>query len=420
MSQVLIRNVLVEDERQDVLIVGQRIAAIGEGLTAEPGATQIDGSEQALLPGMHNGHTHAAMVLLRGYADDMPLHEWLNEKIWPVEARMTEEHVYWGTKLACLEMIRTGTTFFNDMYWHRSGSVRAVTEMGLRASLAGVVIDLFDSERAKAQRTEVEAQFEAHRDACDRIQMTLGPHAIYTVSEDSLRWLADFANKHDLLVHTHLSETEKEVSDCVRDHGMRPVEYLAHIGFLGPKVSFGHAIWLNERELAILREHTCAVVTNPCANMKLGSGMFRYSEVAASGIPIGLGTDGTSSNNNLDLFEEMKFAALLEKVRTQDPTTAPAADILRAATATNAAIFRLDSGRIKVGALADLALVDLRSLAYSPGHCVTSDAVYSGTGYHVTTTICDGQVLMRDGVIPGADEIRAKAREATNSLLAGA
>jgi 5-methylthioadenosine/S-adenosylhomocysteine deaminase len=416
---ILIQNVLLADQSTDLLIEGNRIARIAPEIPEPSGATLIDGSHQAILPGLHNGHTHAAMVLLRGYADDMPLHQWLTEKIWPIEAKMTEESVYWGTKLACVEMIRTGTTFFNDMYWHRQGSVRAVTEMGLRASLAGVVIDLFDKAKAREQRAEVENAFAvAQENSCDRIQFTLGPHAIYTVSEASLRWIAEFATQHDLLIHTHLSETQKEVDDCLAQHGVRPVEYLERIGFLGSRVSFGHGIWLDERERAILGERGCAIVTNPCANMKLGSGMFAFADIAKAGIPIGLGTDGTSSNNNLDLFEEMKFAALLEKVRTMDPTAVPAAEILRTATAENAKIFRLDSGVVEEGALADLILVNLRALAYAPGHNFVSDAVYSGTGYHVNTTICDGKILMRDREIPGEEEIRVKAIECSGFLTA--
>ena len=419
MNSLLIRNAILDGSRSDIHVQGSRIVAIGPDLKVTADDT-LDAIDKVVLPGLLNGHTHAAMTLMRGYADDMLLHDWLQTKIWPLEAHITEEDVYWGTKLACLEMIRTGCTFFNDMYWHWPGSVRAVEEMGIRASLAGVVIDLFDPERAAAQKIEIETNFAASQSLPDRIQFTLGPHAIYTVSCDSWRWLGEFAKANNLLIHTHLSETEKEVEDCIAAHGKRPARYLADLGVLGPHCSIGHAIWLDEEELALLAENEVGIITNTCANMKLATGTFRYGDVQAAGLTIGIGTDGVCSNNSLDIFEEMKFASLIEKSRTADATAAPAADILQCATANTAKIFRVDAGEIAVGKLADLILMDLDEPVLTPLHNLASSLVYACTGYQVDSTICDGKVLMRHGQIPGEADVRAGAAAATSALLARA
>jgi 5-methylthioadenosine/S-adenosylhomocysteine deaminase len=418
-NSLLVHNAILDGATTDIHIVGNRIAAIGPDLQVCADDT-LDASGKVALPGLLNGHTHAAMSLMRGYADDMLLHDWLHNKIWPLEAHISEDEVYWGTKLACLEMIRTGCTFFNDMYWHWPGSVRAVAETGLRASLAGVMIDLFDPERAAAQKQEIETHFAASRDLPERIQFTLGPHAIYTVSCESWRWLAEFAEAQDLLIHTHLSETRKEVEDCLAAHGKRPAHYLAELGVLSPRFSIGHAIWLDADELALLADHGVGIITNTCANMKLATGTFRYSDARAAGLTIGIGTDGVCSNNSLDIFEEMKFASLVEKARSADPTVAPAAEILACATANTAKIFRVDAGAIAVGKLADLILLDLDEVVLTPLHHLASSVVYACTGYQVDSTICDGKVLMRHRAIPGEAEIRAGAAAATAALLARA
>ncbi len=413
---LLIQNCMLDGVRNSIGITGNRITTISPDLKPVA-ADVIDASGKAVIPGLLNGHTHAAMTLFRGYGDDMALHDWLNNKIWPIEAKITEDDVYWGTKLACLEMIKSGTTFFNDMYWQWDGVARAVDEMGLRASLAGVIIDLFDPVKAKEQMTQNAFLFDRSKSYSDRIHFCLGPHAIYTVSAESLRWVKDFADANDLLIHTHLSESEKEVRDCLDQHGMRPVDYLESIGFLGPKLSIAHAIWLDDAEIAKLKEHGVGVLTNPCANMKLATGRFPYSRVRAGGVRIGIGTDGPGSNNNLDMFEDMKFLALAEKVNTGDPTAAPAQEVFDCATTNTAEIFNIDAGRIDVGALADIVLIDLQQVVFSPGHNLVSDLVYAANGSVVDTVICDGKVLMQDRVVDGEDEIIARGREVAQDLM---
>jgi 5-methylthioadenosine/S-adenosylhomocysteine deaminase len=240
----LIKGVTLNGRKRDILIQGNLIQKIDDSIDLSADV-QIWGNGKAAIPSFINGHTHAAMTLLRGYADDMHLQDWLEKKIWVAEAQMTEEIIYCGARLACLEMIKTGTTFFNDMYWFWKGTARAVQEMGIRAAISAVFIDFFDKKKAREQIEINMKLFEESGDFGDRVTFTLGPHAVYTVSEKSLRWAADFARDHGLLIHIHLSETKKEVEDCIREHGMRPAEYLQKIGFLGPNVIACHGVYLN-------------------------------------------------------------------------------------------------------------------------------------------------------------------------------
>lgn len=414
---IVIKRVRLNGETTDIYIEGNRIKEIGDQLDVKA-AEVISGEGKAAVPSFVNGHTHAAMTLLRGYADDMPLKEWLETKIWPVEAHMTEEDVYWGTKLACLEMIKTGTTFFNDMYWHWRGTARAVEEMGIRAAISAVFIDLFEESKAKEQ-IALNEELYAERDAFGpRVTFTLGPHAIYTVSEEALRWCAAFARAKGLLIHFHLAETEEELKGCLNDHGVRPVRYLEQIGFLGPHLIACHCVWLDEEDMAILKAHEVRVVHNPTSNMKLAvGGVFPYPQLRERGIITALGTDGCSSNNNLDMLESAKFASLLQKFHTGDPVVMPAHEALEMITAQGARAFGLESGVLKVGQWADIALVDLDSPQLTPHFHLASDLIYAANGSCIDTLICDGRILMRDSRVEGEEEIMAKAREKAFDLV---
>ncbi len=413
---VVIKGVEVNGAKQDIRIEGNRIAQIGKDLGREADEV-ISGEGKAAVPSFINGHTHAAMTLLRGYADDMPLKEWLETKIWPVEAHMTEEDVYWGTKLACLEMIKGGSTFFNDMYWHWRGTARAVQEMGIRAAVSAVFIDLFDEAKAKAQIALNEELFAARGEFGPRVTFTLGPHAIYTVSEEALRWCADFARDKGLLVHFHLSETEEEVLGCLRDYGVRPVQYLERIGFLGPHLVACHSVWLDEEEMDLLEAHEVRVVHNPISNMKLTVGaVFPYKGLRQRGVTIALGTDGCASNNNLDMLESAKFATLLQKFHTGDPVEMPAHEALEMITSQGATAFGLECGAIEEGKWADIALADLNHPQLTPHFHLGSDLIYAANGSCIDTLICDGKVLMRGRHVEGEEEIMAKAREVAFDL----
>ncbi len=413
---ILIKGASLNRVTKDIYIEENVIKTVQDSIDLHAD-TILSGAGKAVIPSFINGHTHAAMTLLRGYADDMHLQEWLEKKIWVLEAKMTEEDIYWGAKLACLEMIKTGTTFFNDMYWFWKGTARAVEEMGIRAAISAVFIDFFSQEKANEQKALNEELFKESKGFSERIHFTLGPHAIYTVSEESLRWAADFSRKNDLLLHIHLSETKKEVDDCIQTHGVAPVEYLERIGFLGPNVIACHGVWLSQEEIETMKRYDVKVVHNPVSNMKLSvGGTFPYERLRKAGITTCLGTDGCSSNNNLDMLETIKFASLLQKHHRGDSTALPAREAFELATIQGAKAFGLDCGTIEVGSLADIALVDLKRPELTPHFDLHSDLAYAANGSCIDTLICDGKVLMRERTVEGEEDILEGARQAAFDL----
>ena len=389
MGKMLIRNVLCAGRKTNILIEGNRFSSL-DAPEKVPFAKVIEADGLAILPPFFNTHTHAAMSLLRGYADDMELHKWLTEYIWPYEAKMTSDDIEKGSYLAVREMIATGSVFFNDMYFDIDRTVKAVDELGIRAAL-GVT---FMESHTKAQQSEKIDIIKHWNDPTGgRITITVAPHAIYTVGSELLKKTAELARENGLKYHIHLSETESEVADCIRLHGCRPVEYLENLGVLGPNVIAAHVIHVNEKEADILAGRGVTISHCPCSNMKLASGIFPYKMLSKAGCRITIGTDGDSSNNNLDMREEMKFAALLAKVSSGDPQAAPAEEILRCATAAGAEAFGIDSGRIEEGALADALLVDLGDIKMQPCHNLVSNWVYAADSRAIKTVICDGRIV---------------------------
>lgn len=403
-----------QPQKIDVFIKGEKIQKIGSNLNLKA-KEKIDGKGgKAVLPGLINCHTHAAMVLFRGYGDDSSLDRWLKEKIWPLETKLKEEDIYWGTKLACLEMIKTGTTCFNDMYWYEQSEIQAVKEMGMRAKIGLVLLDFLP----KGSKAHIEKLYEKlTAKQLITIQLSIAPHSIYTVSKENLIWAKNFAKLHNLLLHIHLSETKKEVKDCQKKYHLRPAEYLEKIGFLKENVILAHSIWLSDKEIAILKKKKCHVVYNPCSNMKLASGVFPYLKLKKAGINICLGTDGAASNNSLDMIEEMKFASLLQKTKEVDPTITPAKEIFEAATENGAKALNLNLGQIEEGKLADLILVDLNQINLTPGHNFISNLVYSASGNCVSDVVCGGKIIMRERKIAGEKEIMRKATQRAQKLV---
>ncbi|MBF0283944.1 MAG: amidohydrolase [Magnetococcales bacterium] len=392
-------------------VVDGRIAAMGAETAPQPGDRVLEARGMAITPGLVNGHTHAAMTLFRGFGDDMYLMEWLKTRIWPAEARLTEEDVYWGTKLACLEMIRSGTVCFQDMYWHFHGMARAVEEMGLRVGCGAVMIDVAGPEQAEKCKREAQQQWEESARYSKRVKFVLTPHAIYTVSAESLRWTAEFSQRHGVPVHIHLSETHHEVEECLKQHGVRPAFLLDRVGLLTPLVYLAHGVYLDDDELDLIARRGATLVTNPISNLKLAvGGIFPYARAAARGIPVALGTDGAASNNTLDMFQDLKIFALMQKHREGDPTVLPAAEAWAAATGSRAPVFG-QSGRIGVGEAADFLLIRRDVPEMTPEHCFTSNLVYSATGAVVDSVVVDGRVLMQGRHVEGEEAIRQEARE---------
>jgi 5-methylthioadenosine/S-adenosylhomocysteine deaminase len=390
------------------------IAELGPSVEGRPGDELIDAAGLLLVPPLVNGHTHAAMTLFRGFGDDLPLMEWLEKKIWPAEAKLHPDDVYWGTRLACLEMIRSGTTRFFDMYWHAGESARAVADSGLRAALSNVVIDGLDPGRGEAMRGEVIESLDRVAAGGPRVSPSVGPHAIYTVSSASLAWLAEVAAERELSLQIHLSETEKEVTDCLETHGRRPAAYLDELGLLGPRTVLAHGVWLDESELGLIAERGATVVANPAANMKLAvGGVLPYPAAARAGVAVGLGTDGVSSNSNLDMFEEVKLFALSQKHASGDPSTLPADEALAIARGLGSAV--LGGTPLEPGQPADFLLLRGADPSLSVG-ALEADLAYAAGGSVVDTTIVAGRVLMRDRVVPGAEELVAEVRARAGRL----
>lgn len=420
MDTLLIRDVLLpSDTRADLLIEGSRIARVGRADPADhPGCEVIEGSGYAAIPGLVNAHTHSAMTFFRGYGDDLNLMDWLNNMIWPVEAHLTEEDIYWGARLATLEMIKSGTTAFLDMYTLPEGTARAVEESGLRANLSYTLFDRWDAERAALDRKRLDHYLELFGSCSDRVRLSVGPHAIYTVSAEQLKYGSDFARANGLLVHLHLAETYTEWRDCCERYGTTPVRFLDRIGILSDNLVLAHCLWLDSEEIQLLADHGCSVVHNPASNMKLASGnQFRYEEFRRRGVRVGLGTDGVSSSNNLDMITAMKCASFMGKAWSGDPTANSARALFDSATRVGSEILRLGGGLIEEGRPADLCLVDLSRLDMTPTHSLVSNLVYATNGDAIDTTIVDGKVLMRHRRIEGEEEIRKRVREVTEDLF---
>lgn len=408
---ILIKNVRLNGGSSDIFIKNNRIEHIEKNIQIAADIT-LDGTGKAAIPSFVNGHTHNAMTLFRGFAEDMRLEEWLNEKIWPHETKLTEEDVYWGARLGCLEMIKSGTTLFNDMYWFFHGTARAVEEMGIRAVLSAVMIDNFDPQSAEGIKKDIQKLYDESKQYSDRIMFALGPHAIYTVSAESLQWSKAFADKHGLPFHIHLSETQVEVENSIKSFGVRPVEYLEKLGILDKNVIIAHGVWLTDDEIRLLAKRKVKVIHNPNSNLKLASGYkFRYNELKEAGVCVGLGTDGCSSSNNLDMLEAMKTASLLQKAWRYDPTSLPVDEVMKMGTENGGKIFGLKMGKIEVGYLADLNLVDLSDPSLVPLHNLNANLVYSAGGSCIDTVICDGKIIMENRHVDGEKEIVKNAQD---------
>src|SRR5215211_1277796 len=408
-------NAVLDRKRVGVRTEDGVIVSVGPRIRPREDDEVIDAGGMAIVPGLVNGHTHAAMTLFRGHGDDLPLMRWLQEVIWPVEARIDEEDVYWGTRLACVEMIRTGTVRFWDMYWHPAATARAVEDAGIRATVSAPLFDMGDAAGGDGVPAMATRSLEEIGEPRALVTPALGPHSIYTVSEEALRWIAEASAERNLPVNIHLSETEDEVVRCVSDHDVRPAEYLDRLGLLGPRTLLAHGVWLDESELALVAERGATIVTNPVANLKLAVGrVFPYRAARRHGIPIGLGTDGAGSNNSLDLLQDLKILALLQKHEARDPSVLPAEDAWRIATGQSAPLLR-QSGLLEEGAPADFLLIRSDTPELGVGD-FTADLVYAASGAVVDTTVVNGRVLMRGGVVPGGGEVIARTRERVERL----
>ncbi len=409
-------------EDGEIAVSGDSIVSAGPRGSAPEGFVArkvIDGSGMVALPGLVNCHTHAAMTLLRSYADDMPLMKWLNEKIWPVENRLRPEDVYWGTMLCCLEMIKSGTTAFADMYFEMDRVARAVEQSGMRASLARGMVGVGPDAR-KAIDESLSFVREWHGAAGGRIKVMFGPHAPYTCPPEYLQQVTELAADYNVGIHIHVAETKDEVEQIHANYHKSPVKHLQATGLFKVPVLAAHCVHVDEEDIEILAAEKVKVAHCPESNMKLASGISPVTGLLKAGVLVGLGTDGAASNNNLDLLEEMRTAALLQKVATGDPMVLPAYETLQMATWKGAQALGLSGvGQLKAGMKADVILVNYQRPHLCPRHDLVADLVYAAQSADVETVIINGEVVMEDRTVLTMDEeeVMAGARHCALRLV---
>ncbi|MCR8842923.1 amidohydrolase [Paenibacillus sp. SC116] len=432
-QRLIIRNGLFAQLQEDAaqttikgyMVVEQdRIVYIGETLPEayEQGeAEYIDGKGLFFMPGLINTHGHAAMSLLRGYGDDMVLQSWLQEKMWPMEAKFTGNDVYWGTALSVIEMLKGGTTLFVDMYDHMDQVAKVSEESGIRAALMRGAIGLC-SEDVQRMKLNEAVQFakDWNGQANGRITTLLAPHAPYTCPPAFIEKFVEAAHELDLMLHTHMSETAAEVEQNVKEYGLRPVAHLEKLGLFSRPSFIAHGVHLNDEEIATLAKYNVGVSHNPGSNLKLASGVARVVDLQRAGVVVSLGTDGAASNNNLDMFEEMRLAALIHKGVSGDPTAVPAADAMRMATVNGAQTLHMnDVGLLQVGMKADFIAVNIDQPHLYPHTDLVSHMVYSASAKDVQHVWVDGNQVVKNGECLTMDEERIKheAEQCFRNLL---
>lgn len=402
--------------RADVRVDGGVVTDVGTGLR---GDDIIEAGGDILLPGLVNAHTHSAMTLLRGLGDDLPLEEWLRTRVWPFEARLSRADVEAGTKLAVLEMLRGGTTCFNDMYFFADATAEAAASAAMRAHVGATLID-FDTPEHKMERQEAAARaFVARWKGHDLVTPTLAPHATYTVGDETLARAKAIQQESGCRVHTHCSETRFEVQDVLEKRGARPVEVLRRAGLIEGAV-LAHCGWVTKEEIRTMATAKASAVHCPVSNLKLATGgTMPFEEMRAAGQNVAMGTDGAASNNALDMLETVKLGALVQKQHRWDARAGSAAAMLEAATLGGLRALGLPSSGIAPGAPADLALVSTKGAHMRPLHDPTSAIVYGARASDVRLTMVAGRALYRDGAFAtlDADKVIATAERAAQALL---
>jgi len=392
-----------------IAIRDDRIAYVGKDLPQDFLARAIiDGSNKVIMPGLVNAHTHTPMVLLRSYADDLPLQQWLFDKIFPAEDKLTSEDVYWASMLGISEMLRSGITCFADMYFFMDEVANAVYKSGIRAHLSRG-LQCFESDCNPIEDRRLQENEQLFKDwdgeADGRIRIGFGPHSVYTCMPDHIEACVEFADKLGADLHIHLSETEKENRECYEKYKKSPTRHLYDLGVFRRPVIAAHCVHLSQEDMDILAENNVSAVYNPGSNLKLGSGIAPIPEMMKKGINIALGTDGASSNNNLNMFEEIHLAALVSKGFEQDPTAVRAEEALRMAVTNGAKALGIhnDCGIIKPGMKADLIFIDINKPHFYPRHNIISNLAYSAQAADVDTVMVDGRVLMERGELKTID-----------------
>ena len=411
---ILLRNIGLGETRRDIAVTDGVISEIAPAGTLTPteGCEVADCIGRQAVPGFVNMHAHSPMTMMRGIGEDVLFPEWLRH-IWEVEENVDSEFVYWSTKLACLEMIRSGTTTFNDHYWHFAASQKAAREMGLRIATGYDLMDRGSDEVARQQRIQCRERTTRAVQQQDPLYVcTLAFHAIYSVSEELMLWAGGLAREFGIPLHIHLAETAKEVADCKAAHGgLTPVEYLDRLGLLSDKLIAAHTLHLTPHDVELLGSHRVNCVHNINSNTKLASGYrFLYQELRDAGANVCIGTDGAASSNNFDMLEAMKTSALVQKAWRGDPAAMPIAELMSMATANGARALGINSGVLEVGRQADICIVDTDSVAFISPAPFLANYIYSAHSDCIESVLVNGRFVMRNRVIEGEKEIMREAR----------
>ncbi len=415
MTKILIKNpeVFGSDgivRQADIAIDGVKIVYVGNVPSEWKADRIIEGNGKFAIPGFVNTHTHAAMTLFRSYADDMCLMDWLENKIWPAEANLTGDDVYWGTQLAIAEMLRTGTTTFADMYFFMDDVAQAVEASGIRAVLSRGLIGV-TPDGAKSLAENEDFFHKWHNQADGRITVMLGPHAPYTCPPEYLTKVVDVAVRLGAELHIHLAETKNEVDDCFRLHGKSPIKLMEDLGVLQCGVLAAHCVHVDAEDIEIMQKHNVRVAHNPGSNMKLASGVAPVVSLLNAGICVGLGTDGAASNNNLDMLEELRLTTLLQKVHTMNPEALPAKQAVLLGTGNGAKALGLDktTGVLAPGYHADITLLETHAPHWFPKHDRISLLAYAANAGDVHTVMVDGRILVDNHQLTTIDEEKMMA-----------
>lgn len=413
---ILLQNVFLNDKVCDILIDDNKIAKISNKISIRSGET-IDCTDKAILPSFCNTHTHASMMFLRGIGEDKNLFDWLNQEIFPREAKLKPEHIYPLSRYAVLEMIKTGTTCFVDMYFHISETIKAIQDMGMRAAIPYLGMDFFDDKNTENSiRQAVQYLEEPFKDA--KIKKVLSCHSIYTCSQKLIQAFSDLAKKYNTYLQIHVSEMQKEVDDCVQKFGCRPAELLYKWGVMGPNTLFAHAVHLNDNEIKLVKKTGTTLAHCPTSNLKLGSGQMPLQKYSDAGLKMTVGTDSVASNNSLSMISEMKLAALSAKNQADSVLAGKVEDIFKIATKNGFEAFGIKAGEIKEGNLADFILVDMNNQFLLPNNNLKSNMIYAADSSCITDVFCDGKPIMRNKVIPHESEIISEFKRVCADLSA--
>ena len=397
-------------EKKDIYITDQLISGVGEAPEGFSADRTIDCAGRLVLPGFINCHTHGYMGIFRNLADDRSFEDWLFGHIMPMEDRLTPEDMYWGTLLSCIEMLKTGTTAYLDMHMFRHYAAQAAADIGIRCALSRGLVG--EDSRDPGGQTRLEDALSDREEFQDnsRITVMLGPHAPYTCAFEYLRYVAETARKYGMRIHIHLSETAHEVEESMEKYGCTPIAHMERLGLFEVPVIAAHCVYATDGDIEILKNHGASVATNPKSNLKLANGAAPIGKMMAAGVNVCLGTDSSASNNTQNMVSELNTLTLLHKGLSHDPKAVTAYEGLRIATANGARALGLNAGEIRVGALADLSVMNLDYPWLYPRNDLIAALSYSATGAEFETVLVDGQVVLDKGVITGVDEQEVYSR----------